>query len=125
VIDRVNGKVLWANMHVLFWLSLVPFGTSWLGEHHHEAAPTATYGMLLLLISFSSFLLHYAVSQIHGEESLLKSLSKTKAKQGLTLILYLVGIPLSFIHTSYSLACYAFGTSLWLLPDRRVENLYK
>jgi len=125
VIEKVDGKVLWANMNVLFWLSLVPFATSWLGEHHSEAAPSGIYGILLLLISISSFILSYTVSKIHGEGSLIQVLSKTNKKEALTIILYLIGISLSFIHTSYALACYAIGTSLWLLPDRRVEKLFK
>ncbi len=125
IIDRVNGKVLWANMNVLFWLSLVPFSTSWLGEHYYQAAPSATYGILLTLISFSSFLLHYTVSLIHKDGSLLKSLSKTNKREGLTFILYVAGVALSFIHTNYALTCYAIGTSLWFLPDRRIENIYK
>lgn len=124
IIDRVNGKVLWANMHVLFWLSLVPLSTSWLGQHHEQAAPSATYGILLLLISCSSFLLHYTVSLIHTEGSLLKSLSKANAKEGLTFFLYCVGVVLSFFNTYAALACYAVGTSLWLLPDRRIEKVY-
>jgi uncharacterized membrane protein len=125
VVEKVDGGILWANLHVLFWLSLVPFSTSWLGEHYYESAPAATYGALLLMISIASALLNAAVARIHGEDSLFKSLSKTSMKQWLTVIFYVAGVALSYLNTIPAVVCYVLGTALWFIPDTRVEKVYK
>ncbi len=125
VVEKVDGGILWANMHVLFWLSLVPFNTSWLGENYHESAPAVTYGLLLFMISFASLLLKAAVSRIHGEGSVFRSLTQTTRKEWLSLLLYIFGITLSLWNTIPSIACYVLGCSLWFIPDKRLENMYE
>ncbi len=121
--QKVNGKVLWNNIHLLFWLSLVPFVTGWMGENHFSSAPVALYGVVLLMAAISYTLLARALSMLHGEHSALaKAMGKDK-KGKISLVINLAGILLSFINNWAGFACYVLVAGIWFVPDRRIENV--
>ena len=119
--DRVNGAVLWANMHLLFWLSLVPFVTGWMGENHFAPLPTALYGVVLLLAAVSYTILQTVIirAQPHGK---LKMAVGGDRKGKISMILYAAAIPLAFVNQWISDAIYAGVALMWLVPDRRIER---
>lgn len=120
--QRVNGATLWANLHLLFWLSLVPFATAWMGENHWSAWPMAVYGIVLLLAGFAYFLLAKVLIRLHGEGSTLaKSLGRDQ-KTKISLLIYAVAIPLAFWEPRIAGACYVIVAIIWLVPDRRIEK---
>ncbi|NEP17062.1 MAG: DUF1211 domain-containing protein [Leptolyngbya sp. SIO4C1] len=118
---RVNGRILWANLHLLFWLSLVPFVTAWMGENRFAAMPVALYGVVLLASAVAYFILSRELIAYHGDESmLLKALGKDwKAK--LSLAAYAVAIPLAFMSAWLACGFYWLTAAMWLSPDRRIE----
>jgi len=118
---RVSGSILWANLHLLFWLSLVPFVTGWMGENHFAPAPTALYGVVLLLAAIAYYILQRAILTSEGPGSLLATAVGTDLKGKLSPFLYLIAIPLAFVEESLSGAIYAFVALIWLIPDRRIE----
>ena len=118
---RVNGKILWANINLLFWLSLVPFTTAWMGENHVAALPTSVYGFVLLMSAVSYTVLQNLIVVQQGPESLLAKAVANDLKGKISLAAYLAGIPLAFVHSGYAIACYVFVAILWLVPDRRIE----
>jgi uncharacterized membrane protein len=118
---RVNGKILWANINLLFWLSLVPFTTAWMGENHVAALPTSIYGVILCLSAISYTLLQNLIVAQQGPDSLLAKAVANDVKGKVSLVAYLAGIPLAFVHSGYAIACYVFVAILWLVPDRRIE----
>ena len=120
---QVNGKVLWANLHLLFWLSLLPFVTGWMGENHFEALPSALYGFVLLMAGISYWLLSHALLAAEPSESLLrKALGKdTKAK--ISLALYAIAMPLAFFYPWLAQLVYVVVALTWLVPDQRIERL--
>ena len=119
--QRVNGAILWANLHLLFWLSLVPFTTAWMERTHLAALPTAAYGFVLLMAAVSWTIMLVPLKRVHGSEALI-----TRAtggwKENVSLALYLVGIGLAFVHGGLAAACYVIVAVLWLVPDRRIES---
>ena len=119
--DRVNGAVLWANLHLLFWLSLIPFVTGWMGENHFAPLPTALYGAVLLLAAISYTILQTVIirAQPHGK---LKTAVGGDRKGKLSMVLYAVAIPLAFVNQWISDAIYAGVALMWLIPDRRIER---
>lgn len=120
--NRVNGKILWANLHLLFWLSLVPFATGWMGENHF-AKPTLTfYGIPLLMSGVAYVILQNLIVASQGENSLLKKAIGKDYKGKASAILYLLGIGVSFFNEWLSLAVYAFVAIMWLVPDKRIEH---
>jgi uncharacterized membrane protein len=119
---RVSGAALWANLHLLFWLSLFPFMTSWLGENHFAAAPTALYGIVLLAAALAYYLLQRALMAAEGEASLLRRAVGTDWKGKLSPALYALAIALSFTTRYVALALYALVALIWLVPDRRIEH---
>ena len=120
--QRVNGVTLWANLHLLFWLSLVPFATAWMGENHWNGWPMAVYGIVLLLAGFAYFILTKVLIRLHGEESTLgRSLGRDR-KGKVSLLIYAVAIPLAFIEPRIAGACYVIVAIIWLIPDRRIER---
>lgn len=119
----INGRVLWANLHLLFWLSLLPFVTGWMGENHFAAIPTAMYGFVLLMAAVSYWILAHVILAAEGAESLLAQAIGKDMKGNLSLIIYLVGIFSAFYNQWIALACYALVACTWLLPDRRIEKL--
>jgi len=120
---RVSGSILWANLHLLFWLSLVPFVTGWMGENHFAPAPTALYGVVLLLAAIAYYFLQRAILTSEGPGSLLATAVGTDLKGKLSPFLYLIAIPLAFVEESLSGAIYAFVALIWLIPDRRIERV--
>jgi TMEM175 potassium channel family protein len=119
-IDRVNGASLWANLHLLFWLSLVPFVTGWMGENHFAALPTAMYGGVLLMSGVAFLILEGRLLNA-GNPRLAAALgSDLKGKA--SAVLYLVAIPLAFVHQLIADAIYVSVALLWLVPDRRIEK---
>jgi uncharacterized membrane protein len=120
---RVNGKVLWANLLLLFWLSLIPFATAWAGENHLEPLPTAIYGVVLLLCGFSySILQNKLVHHTDGENALLSDAVGRDLKGKLSLFLYLLAIPMAFVNQYVSQAIYVVVALIWFIPDRRIED---
>ncbi len=119
---RVNGGILWANLHLLFWLSLVPFVTGWMGENHFPATPTAVYGVVMLMAGFAYFLLQAAIIRDQGPSSRLKAAVGRDVKSLLSIAGYAAAIPLAFLTPWASVACYAAVAAMWLVPDKRIEG---
>ncbi|HEY6833989.1 MAG TPA: TMEM175 family protein [Pseudolabrys sp.] len=124
-VKRVNGGVLWANLHLLFWLSLLPFVTGWMGENHFGALPTAVYGAVLLMAAIAYWILTFAIINEEGEGSLLARAVGKDYKGKLPVLLYGAAIPLSFVNEWIAQAIYVLVALLWLVPDRRIERLLK
>ena len=119
----VNGKVLWGNMHLLFWLSLVPFVTGWMGENQFTPLPTAIYGVVLLCAAIAYTILQTTIVRHHdGENALLAAAVGNDVKGKLSIALYLVAIGAAFVHQSISHALYIAVAIIWLVPDRRIEE---
>lgn len=122
VVHRVNGAVLWANMHLLFWLSLVPFVTGWMGENSFAPAPTAAYGVVLLLAAVAYYILQGRILALEGPDSTLAHAVGTDWKGKLSPALYAVAIPSAFLHPAIAGGLYTFVALIWLIPDRRIEH---
>jgi uncharacterized membrane protein len=119
---QVNTGVMWANLHFLFWLSLIPFVTSWLGEHHTETVPTMLYGLLLLLASFAYQILELALVKSLGEGSALQQALGSDRKGKMSVAMYVIGIAAAFWAWWLADALYALVAIMWFIPDRRVES---
>jgi uncharacterized membrane protein len=118
----VNGKILWANLHLLFWLSLVPFVTGWMGENHFAPLPTAVYGVVLLFAAIAyTILQNVIVKQSEANKTLAAAVGKD-IKGKLSLLCYLLAIPLAFVHQWVSDGLYVLVAMMWLIPDRRIES---
>jgi len=124
-VKRVGGGVLWANLHLLFWLSLFPFATRWLGENHLAAAPTAAYGGVLLMAAVAYWILQQAIIAREGRDSLLARAVGGDWKGKLSPVLYAAAIPLAFASVRLADAFYIFVALLWLVPDRRIEKIFE
>ena len=120
--QHVSGRILWANLHLLFWLSLTPFATAWMGQNHFAPLPVALYGILLLLAGLAYFMLTKALIAHHGKDSLLASAIGKDRKGIISVILYGIAIPLSFWQPGAACACYVAVEIIWLLPDPRIER---
>ena len=120
---RINGRIMWANLHLLFWLSLVPFTTRWLGENHGGAWPTALYGGVLLMAAIAYTMLQRMIVILQGSDSALAAAFGSDWKGKLSLGSYAVAIALAFINQWFSDALYVFVALLWLIPDRRIERI--
>ncbi|MBK9731201.1 MAG: DUF1211 domain-containing protein [Chitinophagaceae bacterium] len=119
---KVNTKVLWANTHLLFWLSLFPFVTGWMGENHFTTLPIILYGVVLLMAGTAYYILSQALIQLHGKNSTL-AIAVGRDKKGIaSVVIYLLAIPLSFISGYFGLALYAIVAAIWLIPDQRIEK---
>jgi len=125
MVDRINGKILWANMHLLFWLSLVPFVTGWMGENHFAPLPTAIYGAVLLLAAISYTILQATIISLQGPNSRLAAAVQDDFKGKVSLGLYAIAIPSAFYHEWISDAIYVFVALMWLVPDPRIESRLK
>ncbi len=121
ITERVNGAVLWANLLLLFWLSLVPFTTRWMGSSHLASVPVAVYGAVLLLSGVSYFLLEKAILRLEGPASRLGAAVGSRRKELLSLALYMAALPVAFVDPRISIATYVAVVLLWLIPDRRIE----
>ncbi|MFN8597804.1 MAG: TMEM175 family protein [Anaerolineae bacterium] len=122
---EVNGKVLWANLHLLFWLSLVPFVTNWLGENGFAAWPVALYGVVLLMAGFAYFLLERALVAHHGQDSVLAAAVGYDTKGYISLVCYASAIPLAFINAMLACGLYVIVAVIWFIPDQRIEKVLK
>jgi uncharacterized membrane protein len=122
VTRRVTGAILWANLHLLFWLSLVPFVTAWMGENHLAAGPAALYGAVLLMAGIAYLLLQQQILRVEGPHSVLASALGRDAKGKLSPLLYLVAIGVAFFQPSVADAVYVLVALMWLVPDRRIER---
>jgi uncharacterized membrane protein len=121
-VQRVSGGILWANLHLLFWLSLVPFTTAWMAENRFATWPTFAYGAVLLLAAISYYLLQTCVIRRHGADSLLAQAIGTDLKGKLSPVLYLVAIGVTFAAPWAAIAIYVAVALIWLIPDRRIEK---
>ncbi len=121
-VDRVNGVMLWANLHLLFWLSLVPFVTSWMGNHGRAAPPTALYGVVLLCSAIAYTLLVRVIIHAQGPHSKLKAAVGNDTKGNVSLALYAVGIASTAVRHEIAWVFYALVALIWLVPDRRIER---
>jgi uncharacterized membrane protein len=119
---RVTGGVLWANLHLLFWLSLVPFTTGWMGENHFQAVPTAAYGLVLLLASIAYFILARTILAAEGPESPLAKAIGSDQKGRVSTALYILAVPLAFVRPWMAISIYVLVGMIWLVPDRRIER---
>ncbi|HSC52080.1 MAG TPA: TMEM175 family protein [Phnomibacter sp.] len=124
-VQHVNGKVLWANMHLLFWLSLVPFATAWMGENHFSQWPVVLYGFVLLMAGISYYILSQALVRMHGRNSALAAAIGSDLKGKLSVVIYLAAILLSFVHPWISMALYALVATIWFIPDKRIERRFE
>ena len=122
---RINGKVLWANLHLLFWLSLVPFTTGWMGENHFAPLPTAVYGIVLLAAAIAYYILQTLIVGEQGEDSKLKKAIGNDFKGKISPLIYIAAIGLAFVNQWISDALYVFVALMWLVPDRRIEKMNK
>jgi uncharacterized membrane protein len=123
--DRVDGNVLWANLFLLFWLSLMPFAIRWMDEAHLGDLPTAAYGVTLLMASSGYVLLEWTIVACNGASSRLARAVGRDRKAVLSLVIYAVSIPLAFVRPSISIALYVAVALMWLVPDRRIESVLK
>jgi uncharacterized membrane protein len=123
-VRRVHGGVLWANLHLLFWLSLTPFVTGWMGENDFAAAPTAAYGVVLLLAAVAYYILQSVILASLGSGSPLRAALGRDMKGKLSPVCYLAAIPLSFVNRWIAVGLYVFVALMWLVPDRRIEALF-
>ena len=123
VTRRVNGVVLWANLHLLFWLSLVPFVTAWMGKNHFAPVPTSVYGVVLLLAAIAYWVLQQVIIAAEGDHSRLAEAVGSDWKGKLSPVLYLVAIPAALVYPLVAGAIYTLVAIIWLVPDRRIERL--
>lgn len=122
VVERVNGGVLWANLHLLFWLSLTPFVTAWMGENKFAAVPVALYGVVLLGAAIAYFILARSLLAIHAPDSLLATALGADFKGKVSVVIYLMAIPLAFVRSWAACLLYILVAVMWLVPDRRIEK---
>ncbi len=123
--EKVTGGILWANLHLLFWLSLFPFATAWIGENHLAPTPVAVYGFVLLMAAIAYFILQHAIIVQQGPDSLLAAAIGRDWKGKISPLCYLAAIPLAFVNLWISSGLYVFVALMWLVPDSRIERVLK
>ena len=121
VAQHVDGSVLWANLHLLFWLSMVPFVTAWMGENHFASTPTAVYGFVLLMAAIAYFILQSRILHLDGPDSVLAKALGRDVKGKISPMLYIVAIPSAFVSPWIAGAFYVIVALMWIVPDRRIE----
>jgi len=121
-VKEVGGGVLWANLHLLFWLSLIPFVTGWMGENHFETGPTAAYGFVLLMCAIAYMLLARCLTGHHEKNATLAKALGNDSKGKISIVLYLAGVALSWFAAWMGFVAYVVAAMLWLIPDRRIEH---
>jgi uncharacterized membrane protein len=122
-VGKVSGAILWANLHLLFWLSLFPISTGWMGENHFASVPTALYGVVLLMAGTAYSILARAIISAEGSNSLLAKAIGKDLKGNVSVLLYAAAIPLAFVNQWISQALYVAVALMWLVPDRRIEKV--
>jgi uncharacterized membrane protein len=125
VTESVNGKILWANLHLLFWLSLIPFGTSWIGKNHFESIPVAFYGFIFLMSGIAFLILKKTILNNHEKTNVIHKMIGSHRKEYLSLLVYFSGIFLAFVNTYIGILCYTSVGLIWFIPDARIEKEYK
>jgi uncharacterized membrane protein len=120
---KVNGGVLWANLHLLFWLSLVPFVTGWMGENNFAQLPVALYGVVLWMAGLAYYILTINLIALHGSDSVIATALGRRVKEIGSLVAYTVAVAFAFVNTGVSLAIYVLVALTWLIPDRRIERI--
>lgn len=121
-VEKVDGRVLWANLHLLFWLSLIPFVTAWMGETNFAAWPVALYGIDLVMAAVAYFILARALLALHGPESVLATALGRDVKGKISVVIYVIAIPLAFATPWLAGGLYVLVAAIWLVPDRRIEK---
>ena len=124
-VKKVNGNILWANLHLLFWLSLIPFVTGWIGENSFAQKPMALYGFILLMAAIAYYILQLQIIRFHGIDSVLAKAIGKDVKGKISPILYVAGIVFSWINTWISGTLFVFVALIWLIPDKRIEKIMK
>jgi uncharacterized membrane protein len=124
-VKTVNGAILWANLHQLFWLSLVPFTTGWIGENHFDPIPMAVYGFILLMAAVAFYILQTIIVRSQGENSLLGKAIGSDLKGKMSLVLYLIAIASNFVSQWISGSIYILVALIWLIPDKRIEIILR
>lgn len=124
-VRRSTGAILWANLHLLFWLSLFPFVTGWIGQNHFAPIPMALYGVVLFMAAVAYYILENVIIATQGKDSTLAKAVGKDFKGKISLVLYVVGILLAFNFTIMSAIIYIFVALMWVVPDRRIERIYK
>ncbi|MDP5000266.1 MAG: TMEM175 family protein [Flavobacterium sp.] len=123
-LKKVNGKILWANLHLLFWLSLIPFATAWIGEHHFASFPMMLYGIVLLMNAIAYFILQKLILIDHGKNSPLSIAIGKDYKGKASLILYILAVLSTKYYVEISGAIYILVALIWLIPDKRIERIF-
>ncbi|HEX8551899.1 MAG TPA: TMEM175 family protein [Abditibacteriaceae bacterium] len=121
---HVNGRILWANLHLLFWLSLTPFATGWMGENHFAPLPVALYGVVLFMAAIAYYILAHALIAQHGKDSTLALALGKDFKGKISIGIYLAAIPLAFVSPWIAIALYVVTAVMWFVPDRRIESTF-
>jgi len=121
-VHHVSGWILWANLHLLFWLSLIPFVTGWMGENHFARAPVALYGVVLLCAAIAYYILTRALLARHGHDSPIAQALRSEFKERISIVLYIAAIALAAFNARAACALYVVVAILWLVPDRRIEK---
>jgi uncharacterized membrane protein len=121
-VQHVEGEILWANLHLLFWLSLIPFATAWMGENHFASWPVALYGIVLMLAGAAYVILTKRLIAHHGKDSKLAASIGNDRKGEASVLIYAAAIPLSFVQPWIACTCYAVVAGIWLIPDSRIER---
>ncbi len=124
-VHKVSGTVLWTNIHLLFWLSLVPFATAWMGENHFTKWPVVLYGFVLMMAGIAYYFLAHCLAGIHGKDSTLAEALGKDWKGISSVVIYIVGIGLSFVNPMLGLSAYVLVACMWFIPDRRIEKKLK
>lgn len=122
VVEKLNGKILWANLHLLFWLSLIPFATSWIGENHVASIPVAFYGFVLFMSAIAFVILSKSISIHHGKGTEVYNLTNIGLKERLSLLAYVVGILLAYVNPYLGILCYILVAGAWFIPSRKFEE---
>jgi uncharacterized membrane protein len=125
VVQHVNGRALWANLHLLFWLSLIPFVTAWVNENHFDALPVALYGVVLLMSGTAYYILERTLIAGHGPDSSLARAMGSDFKGVASIVIYAAAIVLAFVNPWIACALYVFVAGMWFIPDRRIESTVK
>ncbi len=123
VVERVDGKILWANLHLLFWLSLTPFVTTWMGENHFTKLPVALYGFILLMCAVSWTILAFLLIKQHGKDSKIAIAYGKDFKGKISLVFYSLAVVVSFLNPWISLSLYVLVAAMWIIPDKRIEKV--
>lgn len=122
VVKRINGSILWSNLFLLFWLSLIPFATSWIGEHHFSAVPMSIYGFVLLMCAVAYNILQNKIIKLEGNDSILNKAVENDLKGKISTLAYVLAIPLAFVSPWISGLIYIAIALLWIIPDSRIEK---